>query len=155
MIRTLACAVLAATAIACGTEIRAQTFREDFQGAALDPNVWSVSLGDGAVTLESGWAVVMGGGGQPPVAITRVDPFPSGDFVVRVGAQYRSVAFCGDGFGALDNFFPFFPQGCRPFLLWQDSAGWYVYSGGVPYTGLGASGELGNHVYEWRYFGGR
>jgi hypothetical protein len=87
---------------------------------------------------------------------TRNDPFPPGDFRVLVGMQYLSQAFCGDGIGTMDNFWENYRGGtaCRPFLLWQDTGGLYVYTGSAGPTGLLPPPETGYHLYEWVYMNG-
>jgi hypothetical protein len=135
----------------------AQTFREDFNGAGLDSVVWVADLGDGQITVASGAVTLSGSGPTFPVVTTRQDPFPEGDFIVRVGMQYLSVANCGDGFGAMDNFWEDYGTGtaCRPFLLWQDGGGLYVYTGSADKSAyLAAPPEAGFHIYEWAFVDG-
>jgi hypothetical protein len=136
------------------TSAGAQTFRDDFNGSSVNGSVWGVASGSGQVYVGNGEITLVGGGATFPAVITKHDPFPAGDYVVRVGLRYDSVAWCGCGVGSVDNFYPFFPQGCRPFLAWQDSQGWYVYSGGTDYRYLGTGPETGYHEYEWRYVDG-
>jgi hypothetical protein len=135
----------------------AQSFHDDFNGAALDTSIWSVDLGTGQVIVGGGVVTLTGAGATFPVVTTRADPFPPGDFRLRVGMQYLSQGFCGDGFGAMDNFWEDYYTGtaCRPFLLWQDSGGEYVYSGGAGGTVIAPPPELGYHVYEWDYLAGQ
>jgi hypothetical protein len=147
-ILVLACLFAATTAV--GTA-RAQTFHDDFSGTSLDPSVWSVELGAGQLTVGNGVASLTCTGNPFPVATTIADPFPDGDFAVTVGLKYQQVAYCGDGFGATDNFHG---EGCSPFKLWQDSGGWYVYCGSQDYTLLSPSPNTDYHVYEWDYVNG-
>jgi hypothetical protein len=131
---------------------RAQVFHDDFDGTALNPAVWSVELGEGQIVVADGVATLTCTGNPFPVATTIQDPFPPGDFLVRVGLRYFGVEYCGDGFGSVDNFFT---PGCRPFLLWQDSGGWYVYCGSSSYQLLTPTPQVGYHVYEWQYTSGQ
>lgn len=143
------CAVLL---VCAATESRG--FREDFNGTSLNPAVWQVELGNGEVVVADGVVTVSCAGSTFPVATTIADPIPDGDFVVRVRMRYPTVTTCGDGFGALDNFYPFSPLGCRPFLVWQDGGGWYAYSGSTAQFYIGTGPETGYHTYEWRYMSG-
>jgi hypothetical protein len=150
----LCLAVLVLEAVPAGAGV----FRDDFNGTAVDTAVWSIEESDGTVTLADG-AILLScpGGASFPVVTTRSDPFPPGDFLVRVRMKYVLQQNCGDGFGALDNFWELY-QGqdvCRPFLLWEDSGGHYVYSGSGGHTWLGPSAGSDWHVYEWLYTGGR
>jgi hypothetical protein len=139
-------------ALSCASIARAQTFHDDFNGTSLDPSVWSVELGAGQLAVGGGVATLTCSGNPFPVATTIQDPFPSdGDFAVTVGMRYTQVAYCGDGFGATDNFHG---EGCSPFKLWQDSGGWYVYCGSQDYTLLSPSPNTDYHVYEWDYVNG-
>lgn len=131
--------------------LEAQTFHDDFDGTSLDPSVWSVALGAGQVVVGSGVATLTCSGNPFPVVTTIQNPFPDGDFAVTVGLRYLQVAYCGDGFGAVDNFHG---EGCSPFKLWQDGGGWYVYSGSQDYALLSPSPNTDYHVYEWRYVNG-
>jgi hypothetical protein len=134
----------------------AQVFHDDFDGTALDPAVWSVEPGDGQVSVADGVTTLSCPGNTFPVVTTLNDPFPPGDFLVRVRLRYVSVAWCGDGFGALDNFWEdYYGDACRPFLLWQDQLGWYSYSGGTGYYYIGPGPNTDYHVYEWIYLNGR
>lgn len=133
----------------------AQTFREDFTGPTLDPGVWLVEPGNGQVVVADGRVTLTCPGGTFPVVTTRVDPFPPGDFRVRVGMQYLAQAWCGDGFGAMDNFWEdYYGVACRPFVLWQDTGGLYVYTGSSGHTLLSPNADLDYHVYEWTYSAG-
>ncbi len=133
----------------------AQVFHDDFNGTALDPSVWALDPGDGQVVVANGVATLSCAGRMFPVVTSRHDPFPPGDFLVRVGMQYLSPAFCGDGFGSMDNFWEdYFGIACRPFLLWQDSGGLGIYCGSSGPTGLAPAPETGYHIYEWLYVNG-
>ena len=132
-----------------------QTFHEDFNGNALNPLVWSVDPGDGEVIVASGVVTLTCSGLTFPVVTTLHDPFPAGDFRLRVGIQYLSVNYCGDGFGAMDNFWEDYNGvACRPFLLWQANGGLGDYTGSSDPHGLAEAPELGYHVYEWDYMNG-
>jgi hypothetical protein len=134
----------------------AQSFHEEFEGQALDPAVWTVDLGDGQITVADGVATLTCAGSSFPVATSVNDPFPPGDFVVRVRLRYTSVVRCGDGFGSLDNFWEnYYGTACRPFLLWQDAFGWYSYTGNSAYHYIGSGPDTAYHVYEWTYVDGR
>ena len=130
----------------------AQSFHEDFDGTELDNSIWLVEPGDGEIVVANGVATVTATGTTFPVATTKQDPFPPGDFLLRVGLRYLTVARCGAGFGAVDGFFP--GQGCSPFKLWQDAAGWYVYSGSLGFQLLTPHPQYEYHVYEWLYVNG-
>jgi hypothetical protein len=130
----------------------AQGFHDEFEGASLDTTVWSVHGGDGTIVVANGTATLRCTGSTFPVATTKDDPFPTGDFLVRVGLRYLSVFNCGDGFGAIDNFSG---GGCSPFKLWQDTRGLYVYAGSAGYALLSNTPVTDYHVYEWRYVGGQ
>lgn len=134
----------------------AQVFHDDFDGTALDPAVWSVELGEGQIVVADGVATLTCTGNPFPVATTKQDPFPPGDFLVRVRLRYVSVAYCGAGFGALDNFWEdYYGTACRPFLLWQDGGGLISYTGsaGMNYR-ISSGPDTEYHVYEWTYVGG-
>lgn len=132
-----------------------QVFHDDFDGA-LDPAVWSVELGDGQIVVADGVATLSCAGNTFPVATTMQDPFPPGDFLIRVRLRYVSVAWCGDGFGALDNFWEdYYGTACRPFLLWQDASGWSSYTGSSGGSPIGRAPDAEYHVYEWTYIAGR
>ena len=135
----------------------AQSFRDDFDGTALNTAVWSVNAGDGQVVVGSGVVSVFGPGGAFPVVTTLQDPFPSGDFRLKVGMRYTAQNMCGDGFGAMDNFWDNYFHGiaCRPFLLWQDNGGLYVYTGSATPVPLAGPPETGYHLYEWDYVDGQ
>lgn len=145
-----------ASALVLGSNAHAQTFHDDFDGTALDPTVWSADPGSGQIVVANGVVTLSCSGPTFPVVTTRNDPFPSGDFRVRVGMQYVSQGFCGDGFGTMDNFWEdYYGTACRPFLLWQDSGGLYVYTGSSGPTGLAPPPETGYHICEWVYMGGQ
>lgn len=135
----------------------AQSFREDFNGSELDSTVWTIDAGNGEVVVARGVVALFCAGGAFPVVTTRNDPFPPGEFRVRVGMRYVMQSFCGDGIGAMDNFWENYHGGvaCRPFLLWQDTGGLYVYSGSAGPTPLSPPPDLGYHVYEWLYTNGQ
>lgn len=135
----------------------AQTFHEDFNGSALDTTVWSADAGNGQIVVGNGVVTLSCASGEFPVVRSRWDPFPPDDFRVRVGMRYVSQAFCGDGVGAMDNFWEDYATGtaCRPFLLWQDGGGLYVYSGSAGSTPLAGAPETAYHVYEWLYLNGQ
>ena len=134
----------------------AQVFHDDFDGTALDPTVWSVEVGDGQIVVADGVATLLCTGSTFPVATTVLEPFPPGDFRIRVRLRYVSVARCGDGFGALDNFWEdYYGTACRPFLLWQDAGGWYSYTGSSGYYYIGSGPTTEYHDYEWTYIAGR
>ena len=154
--------IVTATAALCcaltlsSTPAAAQVFRDDFNGAELDTTVWSIDPGDGQVTVADGFVTLSCPGNVFPVVTTRNDPFPSGDFRIQIGMQYVAQNFCGDGFGAMDNFWEdYYGTACRPFLLWQDGGGLYVYTGSTGNTLLTSPPELGYHIYEWRYINGQ
>jgi hypothetical protein len=133
----------------------AQVFHDDFDGTALDPAVWSVDLGTGGqVVVADGVVTVTCTGNVFPVVTSVQDPFPPGDFVVRVRMRYNTVVQAGDGFGALDNFWGDEGAACRPFLAWQDGNVWFVEAGGPMYL-LSPRPDTQYHVYEWTYIGGR
>src|SRR5262245_31607635 len=63
----------------------AQVFHDDFNGDSLDPAVWSVDLGDGGqISVANGVVTVTCTGSTFPVTTTVEDPFPPGEFLVRV-----------------------------------------------------------------------
>ena len=69
--------------------------------------------------------------------------------------KYLSVALCGNGFGAMDNFWErYHGSACRPFLVWEDMGGWYVYSGSPDHLHLSSAPTTDYHVYEWRFVNG-
>ena len=129
-------------------------FHDDFDGTVVDTTAWVLEPGDGQIVVAGGVVTLSCAGSSFPVVTSRYDIFPPGDFRVRVGMQYVSQNRCGDGFGAMDNFWEDYFSGnaCRPFLIWQDGGGLYVYSGSSGYTLLG-SGDTGYHIYEWSYAG--
>jgi hypothetical protein len=132
-------------------------FRDDFDGTSLDPAIWTVDMGDGQIEVGGGVVTLTCPGATFPVVTSVPGLFPAtGDFVVRAGMQYLSQARCGDGFGAMDNFWEnYLGAGvCRPFLIWQDGAGVHVYSGSVGNTVLGPAPDLNYHVFEWTYMNG-
>ena len=135
----------------------AQVFHDDFDGDALNPAVWTIDATDGQVTVSDGYLYLSSASPVFPVVTSTNDLFPAGDFRVIVGLQYLAVDRCGDGFGSMDNFWEDYYSGtaCRPFLLWQDSGGLYVYAGSSGLTGLAPPSDLGYHVYEWTYVGGQ
>lgn len=136
---------------------RAQGFHDDFNGTELDPSVWSADMGSGGqIVVANGVVTLSCTGSTFPVVTTQNDPFPPGDFRLRVGMQYLGNGNCGDGFGAMDNFWENYhgQNVCRPFLLWQDGAGLYVYTGSAGATGLAPPPETGYHIFEWVYMGG-
>ncbi len=137
------------------TRAFAQTFRDDFNGAELDAGAWLAEPGNGLVALGNGVVTLSCSGQTFPVVTSRQDPFPPGDFRVRVGMQYLVTAHCGNGFGAMDNFWEdYHGVACRPFLIWQDNGGHYVYTGSSGNTWLGPAPDGAYHVYEWTYIGG-
>jgi hypothetical protein len=148
-----------ASALLClclGPELAgAQVFHDDFDGTALDPAVWSVDLGTGGqVVVADGVVTVTCTGNVFPVVTSVRDPFPPGDFLVRVRMRYNTVVQAGDGFGALDNFWGDEGAACRPFLVWQDANVWLVEAGGPMYL-LDPRPDTQYHVYEWTYVAGR
>ena len=116
--------------------------------------MWSVEPGDGVVLVANGVVTMSCAGSTFPVATTVADPFPPGDFLVSVRMRYTSVGACGDGFGAMDNFWEdYYGTACRPFLLWQDT-GLYSYTGSsTSYAIGGPTSEY--HLYQWSYVEGR
>jgi hypothetical protein len=134
-----------------------QTFRDDFDGTSINTERWVVDLVDGEIVVSNGHAIFTGGLNSFPVMSTRVDPFPPGNFRVVVGMQYLEQRFCGDGFGAMDNFWENYRFGiaCRPFLLWQDTGGLYAYTGSAGGTSLVSPIDLNYHVFEWTYLDGQ
>jgi len=144
-------AVLLMGVIACKKEPTSPTprpaFHEDLNGTALNSGIWVVQPGDGEIVVANGVATLRSSGAAFPVATTRDNPFPAGDFLVRVRMRYLSIAPCGSGFGAVDNF----SSGCKPFEIWQDAGGWYIYSGSDARL-LGPPPQTDYHVYEWRYW---
>jgi hypothetical protein len=134
----------------------ARAFHEDFNGSSLDTSIWTIDAGDGQVIVADGVVTLSCAGATFPVVTSRSNPFPPGDWDLRVGMQYVSQAFCGDGFGVMDNFWEdYYGVACRPFLLWQDYSGLYVYTGSTGPTGLAGAPETGYHVYEWIYLCGQ
>jgi hypothetical protein len=71
--------------------------------------------------------------------------------------KHVTTHVCGVGFGAMDNFWENYhgQQVCRPFLLWQDLGGLYVYTGSVGYTVLAPAPANDWHLYEWLYMNGQ
>jgi hypothetical protein len=133
----------------------AQTFRDDFDGNAVDTALWVVEPGDGQVTVDGGVITLSCAGSTFPVVTSRIDPFPPGDFRVRVGMQYLSQSSCGDGFGAMDNFWEDYNTGtaCRPFLIWQDPGGLYAHAGSAG-AAMQIPGDTAYHLFEWTYLNG-
>jgi hypothetical protein len=131
---------------------RTQGFRDDFDGTSLNSGLWNSEAGSGVIQVEGGFATLTCSGPTFPVVMSRPGLIPSGPIRVRVGLQYLTQSFCGDGFGAIDNFWENYhgAQVCRPFLLWQDGYGLYVYTSSINST-VHLGSDLGYHVYEWIY----
>lgn len=134
----------------------AQFFRDDFDGNSIDGSKWAVDLGSGTVTVAGGLVTLSNSGSVFPVVTTLADPFPVGDFVVRLRLAYVSQQHCGDGFGAMDNFWENYHGAsvCRPFLLWEDNGGRYGYTASVGTNWYSTSTDPEFHLYEWIYTGG-
>jgi hypothetical protein len=143
--------------IVAATDASAQVFRDDFNGTSLDSNAWSLDPGDGQAVVVNGELVLSCSGRVFPVVTSIRDIFPAGDFVVRVGMRYLQQSFCGDGFGAMDNFWENYHTGipCRPFLLWQDTGGLYTYTGSAVPTFVMPGAQTTPHVFQWAYVAGR
>jgi len=108
------------------------------------------------VVVSGGFVMLSCAGSEFPVVTSRSNPFPQGDWDLHVGMQYVSQAPCGDGFGAVDNFWEdYYGVACRPFLLWQDNGGLYVYAGSSGSTPIAPPPDLGYHVVEWTYLAGQ
>lgn len=135
----------------------AQTLRDDFDGNALNPDKWVVdSASPSDVTVANGFMTLANSSSSFPVVTSKNNPFPDGDFRVRIGFRYVAQGFCGDGFGAIDNFWENYhgENVCRPFMLWQDSGGLYSYTGSVGGTVLLAAPETSYHEVECTYVSG-
>src|SRR5712691_3762187 len=140
--RRLTVACVCAVMLASSPKM-ARAFHEDFNGSSLDTTTWTVDAGNGQVIVADGVVTLSCAGATFPVVTSRFNPFPPGDWDLRVGMQYVSQAFCGDGFGAMDNFWEdyYYGNACRPFLLWQDGGGLYVYTGSAGPTSLAGPPE--------------
>ena len=147
----LALACVSAFALAAVvSKARAQGLHDDFNGSELDTTIWSADRGNGDIVVGNGVMTLSSGGELFPLVITKKNPFPEGDFVVRVGCQYVSAARCGCGLGTTTNFYS---ADCRPFVLWQDAVApegaWYVYVGTSLRTFLPLAEHLDYHIFEW------
>ena len=144
------------SALLLTSEARSQYFRDDFDGAAIDPLAWAVTPGSGSVTVDGGLVTLSNQGPLFPVVTTIIDPFPAGDFLVRVRLAYLSQQHCGDGFGAMDNFWENYhgAPACRPFLLWEDNGGRYGYTGSLGANWFTTTIDPDFHLYEWLYTDG-
>jgi hypothetical protein len=129
---------------------RAGTFREDFDSASLDPTKWSVSPGEGGLTFVDG-TVVLSSPGGPFLFLTPVtNPFPDGDWSLKVRFRFPSVSVCGNGLGSTrDGAGPLSESG---FALWKDNDwGMRVAVGDIDPVNLVADTSF--HVYEWDRLG--
>ena len=99
---------------------RADTFREDFDGPSLDPAKWSFSPGEGALTIVDGAAILSSPGGRFPYLTPVGNPFPDGDWSLRVRFRFPSVAACGNGLGSTRGGAD--PMSQSGFALWQDTS---------------------------------
>jgi len=82
--------------VACSTASMA--FREDFNGP-LDSSLWTVYSNGGNVSVSNGMLQLSTPVGTSafPYVVLNTNPFPSGNFIMRVGMEYPSVGFFGDG----------------------------------------------------------
>src|SRR6478672_1632620 len=96
----------------------APLFRENFDGATLDATKWSLDLGDGALSISNGCAVLTCPSGTFPFLLMKDDVLPaSGDFSVEIGLSYPSVTGLGIGISPLTGEALISPNGL---YLWQD-----------------------------------
>lgn len=139
--------------MSCAQSARASiVFQENFD-QQLDPAKWSLSLGDGSLTIDSGIAALSSPAGAFPYLSTVSDPFPpTGDFSLRIRFRYPTVLRCGNGFGSTTiATHPYF----YGFSLWIGEG--FTPSGTVGDTFpivIAAASDGMFHEYEWRYMGG-
>ena len=73
-------------------------FRDDFDGIALDPNRWTSFLNGGTIVVEDGLVKVYRGYGEAfPYIYAALEPFPPGDFAVKIRVRYTSGGPRGTG----------------------------------------------------------
>jgi len=82
-----------------------QVFRDDFDGTALDSNVWQAYENGGIISVDSGFVSLTRPSAGPtfPYVHTKLNPIPqTGNIAIKVGIQYLGVHYCGTGFAADD-----------------------------------------------------
>jgi hypothetical protein len=140
-----------------------QVFREDFNGTALNPDIWQVYVNDGTIAVDSGYVTLS----QPnaanrfPYVHTKFNPIPpNGNFAIKIGFQYLTVTGHGDGFSVDDRL----PANGSPgswawqptiYTLWQGSSLGYVlfdHSGITRY--YTQAPHLSYHDIEFRWLDG-
>jgi hypothetical protein len=144
--------VLAVLMMAHADAAWAGTFREDFDGPSLDPAKWSFSPGEGGLTFVDGTVILSSPGGRFPFITPLGNPFPDGDWSLRVRFRFPSVAACGNGLGSTrDGADPMSQSG---FALWQDTGwGMRVAVGDMDPVNLVAGADTSFHEYEWDRLG--
>ena len=98
-----------------------QGFREDFDGTALDPNVWQVYTNGGLVDVDSGYVTLskIGISNTFPYIHTKFSPIPpNGNFAVKIGVQYLEANPYGNGL-SIDYELP--ANGALGSWAWQPS----------------------------------
>ena len=83
-----------------------QVFRDDFDGASLNPDVWQIYTNGGTVSIGSGYLTLSrtDAGNTFPYIHTKFNPIPlSGNFAIKVGIQYLEVTYHGDGLSIDDR----------------------------------------------------